>query len=286
MSQPIEKRGYLLEKFRLFHLKDRGGVQVDYHYHDFCKLLMLCSGSGGYSVEGQLYHLQPGDIVLIGDRCVHRPEFAPETPYERVIIYIDPEFIRGHSSPDCDLQSIFSGENGHVLRCDAFGQQRLFGIAEELEQELAAEQFGSVIVSQGQLLRLLVEIGRNFRSGGSSMPKPIVPRDERIRLLIQYIDRHLTEELTVEELGAQVYLSKFHLMRLFKAETGQSVHDYISQRRLLMARELIRQGENVTDVCFRVGYRSYSAFFRGYSKLFGVTPTGKPDGAARESSFE
>ena len=50
-----EKRGYLLENFRLFHLKDREGAKVEYHYHEFCKLLMLRSGSGGYTVDGKRY---------------------------------------------------------------------------------------------------------------------------------------------------------------------------------------------------------------------------------------
>ena len=60
-----EKRGYLLENFRLFHLNSRGGTQVEYHYHEFCKILLLVSGQGGYFVDGQRYLLQPGDIVLL-----------------------------------------------------------------------------------------------------------------------------------------------------------------------------------------------------------------------------
>lgn len=66
MDEAYEKRGYLLEDFRLFHLRDSRGTKVDSHYHEFCKLLMLISGSGGYVVEGRRYLLQPGDLVLIG----------------------------------------------------------------------------------------------------------------------------------------------------------------------------------------------------------------------------
>ena len=56
-----EKRGYLLENFRLFHLQSPGGTNVEYHYHEFCKLLLLISGRGGYVVDGQRYILQPGE---------------------------------------------------------------------------------------------------------------------------------------------------------------------------------------------------------------------------------
>ncbi|MBQ7084006.1 MAG: AraC family ligand binding domain-containing protein, partial [Anaerotignum sp.] len=114
MEKNYEKRGYLLDDFRLFHLKDREGTNVDYHYHEFCKLLMLRSGSGGYTVDGQRYSLDTGDIVLIGSGCVHRPEFEHGLLYERVIIYISPAFLQQHSVSDCQLEEIFNGEHGHV----------------------------------------------------------------------------------------------------------------------------------------------------------------------------
>jgi len=85
------KRGYLLENFRLFHLKSKGGTQVEYHYHEFCKILLLLQGSGGYYVDGQRYLLQSGDIVLLDAHSIHRPELDPEAPYERIILYISPE---------------------------------------------------------------------------------------------------------------------------------------------------------------------------------------------------
>ena len=85
MSENYTKQGYLLEDFRLFHLKSAAGVQTEYRYHEFYKLLMLVSGSGGYWIDGQRYALQPGDIVLVDSHCVHRPEFEPELPYERII---------------------------------------------------------------------------------------------------------------------------------------------------------------------------------------------------------
>ena len=93
-----EKRGYLLENFRLFHLYTQSGTRVDYHYHEFCKLLLLISGRGGYMVDGQRYLLQPGDVVLVGSRCVHRPELEDGSPYERIIIYISPEFLQQSST--------------------------------------------------------------------------------------------------------------------------------------------------------------------------------------------
>ena len=116
MSNQYAKKGYLLEDFRLFHLRGAQGVKAEYHYHEFCKLLLLVSGSGGYWVEGSHYALQAGDVVLVGSRAVHRPEFQPDAPYERIIVYIDPEFLRRQSTADCDFMEVFSGKKGQCTR--------------------------------------------------------------------------------------------------------------------------------------------------------------------------
>jgi len=281
MENGYEKRGYLLDDFRLFHLKDKEGTNVDYHYHEFCKLLMLRSGSGGYTVEGQRYSLETGDIVLIGSQVVHRPEFEHGLLYERVIIYISPEFLRQQSTPDCPLEEIFSGLNGHVLHLSH--PDALWSISDRLEKELAEDQYGRVIVSNGLLLRLLIEIARSIRDPKTTFSTPITPTDSRILEILRYIDAHLTEDLSIDLLAEEFFISKFHMMRLFKQETGRSIHDYLQERRLLFARDLIRQGVSATDSCFQSGFRSYSSFTRAYAKHFGTTPTGRKGAPAAET---
>lgn len=287
INENYQKKGYLLEDFRLFHLQGAQGVKAEYHYHEFCKLLLLVSGSGGYSAEGQRYRLQSGDVVLIGSRCVHRPEFEADSPYERIILYISPEFLRRSSTPDCDLLEIFSGKWGHVLRPQGDCGQRLFALTTALERELSGKGYGRVILSAGLLLRLLVEVGRELNRSNAQLPAPIQPKDTRILGILGYIDSHIAEDLSIDTLAEQFFLSKFHMMRLFREETGQSIYGYITQQRLICAREWIRQGMSATESCFRSGFRSYSSFTRAYGKRFGTTPTGRKFTAnALDETFE
>lgn len=270
-----EKRGYLLENFRLFHLQSPGGANVEYHYHEFCKLLLLVTGRGGYVVDGQKYLLQPGDVVLIGGRSAHRPELEGDTPYERIIIYISPEFLQQSSMGECDLLQLFSGKNGHVLRLRETERKKVFALAGALEKELAGAEFGREILSNGALLRLLVEIGRGQRQEGAFNPNPVTPEDRRVAEWMQYLDRHLSEDLDMDELAERFFISKFHMMRLFRAQTGFTIHTYLLQRRLLAARQLMEKGMRATEACYRCGFRSYSSFTRAYNKHFGMTPTGR-----------
>ena len=276
-----EKRGYLLEKFRLFHLRTAEVPGVDMHYHEFCKVLLLVSGRGSYVVEGQRYSLRPGDAVLIGSRSVHKPELAADAPYERIIIYIDPEFLRLSSTSDCQLESCFSA--GPVLRLKEPQRKRLFDMATDLEKELEAAKFGHDIASSALLLRLMVQLLRDIRRTDAQNPLPVLPENSRVLDMMRYLDAHLEEDINIDSLAEQFYISKFHMMRLFRRETGYTVYEYLSQRRLLHARMLMEGGMRATEACYRSGFRSYSSFTRSYSKHFGSTPTGRVDAAHRRA---
>ena len=281
------KRGYLLENFRLFHLKSKGGTQTEYHYHEFCKVLLLIQGSGGYFVDGQRYFLQSGDIVLLDAHSIHRPELDADAPYERIILYISPEYLQRQSTAACSLRSVFSGEKGHVLRLSGERKQKIFHLAAQLERDLEGDFFGRDVLSSAGLLRLLVEIGRNRNHPETTGLSPVMPQDKRIAEILRYIDAHLSEDLDAESIAKAFFVSKFHMMRQFRRETGTTVHLYITQKRLVKARELMDSGMRATEACYRCGWRSYSSFTRAYGKHLGTTPTGRLDtGSARDADFE
>ena len=281
------KRGFLLENFRLFQLNSQGSTQVENHYHEFCKILLLLQGSGGYFVDGQRYLLQSGDIVLLDAHSIHRPELDLDCPYERIILYISPEYLQRNSTGECSLQSVFSGEKGPVMRLSEERKQKLFRMAARLEQDLEAEGFGREILGSAQLLRLLVELGRNREGTEESKLNPLMPKDPRIVQILRYIDEHIAEDLDAEVIANAFFISKYHMMRQFRQETGTTIHLYITQKRLVKARELMDTGMRATEACYRCGWRSYSSFTRAYNKHLGTTPTGRLDKtSAREADFE
>ena len=275
MEELYEKRGYLLEDFRLFHLKDDRSTNIEYHYHEFYKIVILLAGSGSYIVEGRHYQLIPGDIVLVGSRCVHKPQFEAGICYERVILYISPKFLRNNSSEDYPLDAVFSAAKGHVLRPTEEFRRQMHAMTSQLETEMGGTEPGHVILSRCVLLRMLVSIGREAARIDSQLPGPVVPKDGKVLDILRYLDANLTEDFSIDDLAAEFFISKYHMMRRFREETGTSIHTYLSDKRLLLARDLIQSGVSATDACFQSGFRSYSAFSRAYGKLFGVTPTGR-----------
>jgi len=268
----LEKRGYLLENYRLFHLKSPGGSNVDMHYHAFCKLLMLRAGQGSYYIDGQHYLLRPGDIVLIGSHMLHKPELDGAMPYERIILYISPDYLRQLSTPGCDLAALFSRED-HVLRLGRTGAEKLFSLAEELERELSAPGFGQEQLCDAQLIKLLVSLGRAGRD--PHQPSPRMPESRRVREIMDYLDQNLTEAIDMDSLAERFFVSKYHMMRSFRQETGSTIYAYLTQKRLMLARQRMESGMSAAEACYSSGWRSYSSFTRACGKYYGTTPTGR-----------
>lgn len=282
----FEKRGYLLENFRLFHLRSQGAAKVDFHYHEFCKLLLLVSGQGSYYIDGQHYLLHSGDIVLVGSHSIHKPEMEENTRYERIIIYVSPAYLQMLSTADCDLPALFSGKITHVLRPTEQHRKHLFRLASELERDLSQEGFGRELLSSASLTRLLVEVGRCM-AGCADQPSPRMPQNRRNYEIMQYLDNHLSEDIDMDTLSEQFFVSKYFMMRSFREETGSTIYGYLTQKRLMKARQQMEAGRSATESCYACGFGSYSSFTRAYSKYFGTTPTGRMDKKLiREEGFE
>ena len=136
------------------------------------------------------------------------------------------------------------------------------------------------------LLRLMVEIARSIFHKEVQKPAPMLPKSKRMLDIMHYLDAHLTEDINIDLLAEMFYISRFHMMRRFREETGTTIHAYISDHRLMLARDWIGQGIPATEVCFQCGFGSYSSFSRAYGKFFGTTPTGRNISSAMEETYE
>ena len=272
-QQTYEKRGYLREDFRLFHLSGAMDEPVDWHYHTFHKIILFLSGRAAYGIEGKSYPLESGDLIVVPSGCIHRPELAPGAPYERVIVYISPEFLRAAGAPGCDLESCFTQARMQfrfVLRHGA-GRRSFTAALSALEQEQGGQHFGSELMARALFLQFLIGVSRGMAENRLEYVSSSAC-DEKIVAILQYLSLHLTEELRIDDLAARFYISKYHMMRRFKEETGYTIHNYVVTKRLMLAREKIADGMPVGEACYACGFGEYYAFARAYKKQFSVSP--------------
>lgn len=266
-----EQRGYLNEPFRLFYLADDHAGDIEYHYHTFHKIILLLAGRAGYAVEGERYELAPGDFVLVGRGSIHRPVVADGDYYERMILYISPACLEAMAVEDCDPAECFrlAQQSFQYVYRDEAGS-RVRQLFQTLHQTIVQGGYGASLLTQAQFTELMVEVNRVCRAGhgvGAS------GGDSKVVSLLQYLNLHLAEPLSIDDLSARFYISKYHMMRRFRQETGYSIHGYLSEKRLLLAQQLLSRGASPSEVFTQVGYQDYSTFSRAYKKQFGRGPS-------------
>ncbi len=269
-----EKTGYLHTNFKMFHLIDSERKDFSYHYHDFNKILIFLGGDVSYSIEGRSYDLKPNDIVFVKAGEVHRPVIHSARPYERFIIYVSPSFLESYEKEDYQLDYCFRqahSRQSHVLRVNSFPNSPLGSAANRLEESLHDTDYANELYHDLLFLEFMIQLNRaaihhnlHYIRNSSS--------NEKILAVLDYLNEHLTEEINIDSLAEQFYLSRYHLMHTFKDETGYTIGSYLSTKRLQLARELIRTGTPITDACYECGFKNYSTFSRAYKKSFGSSP--------------
>ena len=265
--------GYLNEDFRLFHLKDSSGQEKDFHFHEFDKIVILISGKVDYTVEGTTYKLEPWDILLVRHHMIHKAAIYLSVPYERIIIYLDSAYVE-RFAPEAGLMDCFAAAEKRrycLMRPDAGGVERLKEALERLEKTQGDELFGAQLLRGTMLVQLLVLINRIALSD-NSREKNTSESGGKIAPALSYINENLTRELSIDDMAAMCYMSRYYFMRLFKTQTGCTVHNYIRQKRLVLAARLIREGMSASAAAAECGFSGYSAFHRAFTKTFRVSP--------------
>ena len=266
-----KKIGYLTTDFKIFHLKDTARREFHYHYHDFHKILILLGGDVTYCIEGHTYELAPDDIVLVGAGEVHKPVIRSDTPYERIIIYVSPDFLEEYSSPDTDLSlclkqtfTAAGDARSHVLRLHAPRGGKPGAAIRALDASLKDHDFASELHQRLLFLEFMIQLNRATLHDHIEFLGDTASNEK--------VNRHLTEDITIDDLSARFYISRYYLMHTFREQTGYTIGSYLLTKRLFLAKELIADGRPITDVCYACGFKNYSTFSRAYKKSFGESP--------------
>ena len=159
------------------------------------------------------------------------------------------------------------------------GGSRVRPLFQALAETVRQGGYGAALLAQAQFRELRVEVNRVVRGGHRV---GAAGGDSKVVSLLQYLNLHLADPLTIDELAARFYISKYHMMRRFRQETGYSVHGYLTEKRLLLARQLLGQGCTPAEAAAQAGYQDYSTFSRAYKKQFGHGPSADTKGKQQD----
>jgi len=269
------KIGYLNDNFKIFHIKDKKSIELEYHHHDFNKIIFFISGKVTYLIEGKSYTLKPWDILFVNNNEIHKPIIDPNEFYERIVIWINPEFVTKYNEDQCNLLTCFElalQNEYNLLRLNLEHIEKIRYIISQLEENDKNKEFGSEILRNALFLQLLIFINRLFLRSDKNKEIEDIKYDKTIESILNYINNNLRSDLSIDSISDKFFMSKYYLMRKFKSQTGNSIHSYIIQKRLILAKSLIKKEYTMNEVCIKCGFKDYSSFVRAFKKMYGLSP--------------
>ncbi len=272
---PFDPRQKMLQPdFEVVHKWDTVLKEVEVHHHDFYEVNFLVSGDVTYVVESRVYHVKPGQMLIINPRELHQVYIKPDAaPYERYMLWVAPSLLQGLSSLQTDLCRCFDMTRPHydnLLHVPAEQRRIIPALFEALVEAQAKVTYGSDLLQRNLLTELMIHVNRlaDLPSDNSADSKD----NTMVARVIDYINEHYQESLSLDQLAEQFFVSKYHLSHEFTRQMGTGIYQYIQKKRLLIARQLILGGQKPTEVFAPCGFGDYAAFFRAFKKIYGISP--------------
>lgn len=260
--------------FEVFRYKDSYPKEVMLHHHDFYEVYFFLSGNVQYNIESRSYLLTPGDVLLISPMELHQPMFGPEhREYERIVLWIDKQFLEGFSIPGQPFTECFDTENPYhtnLLRPEGVNRQFLTFLLEQLISESSTNDPYAEVASLTCLAQVLVQLNRLVLK--QRKEENIAGPDSTVYNVLGYINEHYSENLSLDDLANRFFISKYHLAREFQRLVGTSVHRYIVQKRLVMAKQMLSTGRPSSEVYQHCGFGDYSNFYRAFKAEYQISP--------------
>jgi AraC-like DNA-binding protein len=250
-----------------------------YHWHQCWEWLFVHEGKGTVVVNRQTYEMERGMLFLFRPYQLHHihVEPSPEQPYIRSIFYFDPLYAEALLRDFSGLQNMLRAL-WHDRECT-----QVFWMREQAKlMEWAYEQYNEtghkgVGIQDEEFLLLLVQLLQIIRSQEALQHQSHGAKLERSHgyseHIMRYIDEHYREELSLDMLAESLHLSKTYLSRLFKSETGSSITEYLTARRIREACKLLETTElPVERIGAETGFPNSSYFIQLFRRKVGVTP--------------
>ncbi len=251
-------------------------IDTRLHKHSFYEIYLFISGTITYTVEGCSYQPCPGDILLININETHYPESLPlNLPCECFIFRLDETFFTRLHGMEEDLTACFkdaSKQNYRLFHPNQTQMNKIWKTCKTIECEQQNHELGNYIIAYSSMVELLVLLNRAYYDVPNSVCRNI-EKQKQINQIVVYINEHLTEELTLEQIAKEFHVSKYYLSHQFKEYTGFSPYQYIMKKRLAVAYRMLYNGESVTYACMESGFRDYSNFLKAFKREFGCNPS-------------
>lgn len=264
---------YVDSELRLRHAIDEKPNNNDFtmHVHEHYEIYLFISGNAKYIVEGSVYPLEPGTIIIIRPTEIHKAEIVGDGQYERYSLNFSTSFL-DKIDPEHRLMKAFDiHPHGfeNMYHFPPHVNEQILDDFKYMCEAVPGDEYDCKLHIYTALLSLLRKINNAYINKDTNTKTAPQSLTEQI---VKYVNVHLLDELSVPMIANHFHMSTSQLSRLFKKGAGCSIWEYISAKRLSIARIKIHDGMSAQAACEECGFYDYSSFYRSYVKRYGVSP--------------
>ncbi len=269
----IPFRETIANTYSAVSLANPPGYISPWHWHDNYEIYFCETDGMRYLVGNTLYDIGKGDILVFNSFDVHQAIPPENIEYHRKMILFQPEFIQVWNIDSYDLLACFRFRQPDFVHYRHLPKPEQLKFFEFFEQctEVATSSHKAIQVQQRLLLtKILIFLNDIF-----SVPVTLPPGSAESCLtqnILFYIEKHICNDINLLMLSRKFGLSVNTLNNFFKNETKMTLHQFIIQRRLQLARILLKDGKSVTETAYETGFGDLSHFIRTFKSKTGVTP--------------
>lgn len=244
----------------------------NFHSHDYFEFYFFVSGNVRIIMESNTYPLSPYTVIIMPPGYMHMASVNyPVAYYERFFLYTTPDYLRKLSSHHFDIAEWVNSlveQDRLCFHLNPVTFDTCLRIADDIIQSAADDSPSAKHINHCRTSALLGTLAQFTLEEHSQPPIP----STLVGKLIDYINQHLNERLTLNELAEALYISKYYMLHAFKQHTNTSIYNYIQTKRINNAKVLMQSGVSPGDACHLCGFGDYASFYKTFMRKTGVSP--------------
>ncbi len=276
MEQKVRRRFVAMDSEIICECKtirDPVDSSMDLHNHDGDEILMVLDGIIDFYVEGGGARLERGDLICIREFDFHRGALQTKEQYNRVVINVKGGLLKQLASYGIDFDVCFQKLPDNPLNRIHLSEsevEQVENYAKILQGSLVKKPLGNEMETEALLRLIMVVATRHFINKKAPRNTEIMP--ELVVKTFDYIEKHISEEISLKRLEENVYHNGTYISRCFKRVTGITLQQFIIAKKITLSCKLLNEGHSPCDVCYMTGFNNYSNYSRTFAKQIGMSP--------------
>lgn len=250
----------------------------DDRHHEYLELCYIMTGKGRQKIEGEIYDVQEGDLIVINAGTYHQAMLAPDKePVVEFYIGLTDLHLPGLAENTVKLK------DSPVFHLQGDLKLKITKLCVAMVAEKDTHRFGKYYMMKSYAMQILLLILRELEEPENVEQQNVrqcsfdsVNRKHVVEKIIDYFEDHYADKISLDQIAENMYLSPFYISRIFKAETGDTPIRYLINIRLEHAWDILKEKKelSIQEVAACVGYDDAYHFSKLFKKKFGVSPSG------------